>query len=173
LQIAAGWIRHFGASRILDIGCGEGQLLATLDPTVIDSYIGIDASSVATARAIRRPGVFSQFRTIEIQSEDIPSDISADCICCIDVLCYFDNPAEVLRKLFRTLSPGGFAIVCQWVEPPQKLRWLRRSHYNIKTEAIWSIIDEFTDTTLDVVQLTNGINKYVWNLKAFRPRPFD
>ena len=111
MQIAAGWIRHFGASRILDIGCGEGQLLTALDLTAVDSYVGLDVSSIATARAIKRPGALSQFRTIDVQSEDIPSDISTDCICCIDVLYYFEDPAAVLRKLFRTLLPGHPAVM--------------------------------------------------------------
>jgi SAM-dependent methyltransferase len=164
LQIAAGWIRHFGARRVLDIGCGKGQLLAALDPTAIESYIGVDASSIAIAGAIRRPGVAAQFLTIEVQSEEIPPEIAADCICLVDVLYYFAQPADTLRKLFRSLSPGGFVIVCMWVDP------VDTSPHNEKTRALWSIIDEVADTVLNAVQLTSGLNGYIWRLEAFRPR---
>lgn len=51
MAILAGYIRHLGLARILDVGCGTGQLLHYLDRDV--TYLGIDISPTAieTARA--------------------------------------------------------------------------------------------------------------------------
>ncbi len=48
----AGYIRHLGLKRILDIGCGTGLLLGQLERDV--TYVGVDISSTAIADAKTR-----------------------------------------------------------------------------------------------------------------------
>ena len=52
MGVLAGYIRHLGLTRILDIGCGTGLLLDQLDRTV--TYHGVDISPTAIAEAGRR-----------------------------------------------------------------------------------------------------------------------
>ncbi len=52
MGVLAGYIRHLGLSRILDVGCGTGLLLGQLDWQV--TYTGIDISPTAIETAKRR-----------------------------------------------------------------------------------------------------------------------
>lgn len=45
MAVLAGYLRHLGARRVLDIGCGTGLLLGHLGPDV--TYVGIDISPTA------------------------------------------------------------------------------------------------------------------------------
>lgn len=52
MGVLAGYIRHLGLKRILDIGCGTGLLLGQLGRTI--TYVGIDISPTAIDEARRR-----------------------------------------------------------------------------------------------------------------------
>ncbi len=51
MAVLAGYIRHLGLSRILDVGCGTGLLLGQLDRQA--TYVGIDISPTAIETAAR------------------------------------------------------------------------------------------------------------------------
>lgn len=176
VQIAGGWINHFGARRVLDVGCGQGQLLKALDPAVVRSYLGIDVSEVALNDTVSRNGIDAQYRVLEAQSEDLPSDYIADCICLIDVPYYFERPETTLIRLFRHLAPDGFVIICMWVDPAwiafNWKRWYRgprlRGH-NRSARRVWSFIDRHTGEIMDAVRLMNVKTRDLSILRAFRP----
>ncbi len=52
MGVLAGYIRHLGLSRILDVGCGTGLLLGQLDRQV--AYVGVDISPTAIDAARQR-----------------------------------------------------------------------------------------------------------------------
>lgn len=52
MGVLAAYIRQLGLTRILDVGCGTGALLAQLDQDV--TYVGIDISPTAVEAAQRR-----------------------------------------------------------------------------------------------------------------------
>ena len=56
MGVLAGFIRHLGLGRILDLGCGTGLLLSQLERHV--SYVGIDISPTAIGEAERRHGAW-------------------------------------------------------------------------------------------------------------------
>jgi SAM-dependent methyltransferase len=54
LAVIASYVRAFGLRRILDVGCGTGDLLALLPPDV--TYVGVDIAPTAVEAARRRFG---------------------------------------------------------------------------------------------------------------------
>ena len=49
MAVIAGYVKHFGMKRILDIGCGTGAVLHFLDKSI--GYIGVDISQTAIRQA--------------------------------------------------------------------------------------------------------------------------
>ena len=45
---------HARGGGIVELGCGEGTLICTVDPVVYSSYLGLDISDVAIEEAIER-----------------------------------------------------------------------------------------------------------------------
>jgi len=52
--VLAAWLRSLASPRVLDVGCGEGTLLAYLPQESINAYTGIDFSTIAIERARSR-----------------------------------------------------------------------------------------------------------------------
>jgi predicted exporter/SAM-dependent methyltransferase len=100
--------------RILDLGCGYGILahwLTLFAPERSVSGVDFDADKIRVAQATARanPGVAFEQRDI-LEWTEYPA---CDCVLLCDVLHYFPRElkAEVLRKVFQALRPGGCLIV--------------------------------------------------------------
>jgi SAM-dependent methyltransferase len=92
--------------RILDAGCGTGQMLQHLGR--FGRAVGIDASP----EAIR----FAATRTVDHlvlgSILDLPfADDSFDCVLSLDVIEHIDADADLLRHLATVLKPGGHLVV--------------------------------------------------------------
>ncbi len=79
MGVLAGYIRHLGLSRILDVGCGTGLLLGQLDRQV--TYVGIDISPTAIDTAQRRYAAWpnASFHAASFR-EWSPPRIGLDCL---------------------------------------------------------------------------------------------
>jgi SAM-dependent methyltransferase len=98
------------ARRVLDVGCGQGQLgarLKLLDP--LRTVFGIERRpDVAAAAAEHLDGVF----TLDVQTQDPPVEPgSIDCVVYGDVLEHLVDPEDVLARYRRFLGHGG-VVVC-------------------------------------------------------------
>jgi SAM-dependent methyltransferase len=100
--------------RILDLGCGYGIVahwLTLFAPERTVSGVDFDADKIRVAQATARfnPGVVFERRDIL----EWPEYSVCDCVLLCDVLHYFPRElkAEVLRKVFQALRPGGCLIV--------------------------------------------------------------
>lgn len=94
-----------------DLGCGTGQLAATLAPWV-GRVIAVDQSRamLAAARA-RLPGLTNvELRQGELESLPI-ADAELDAAVMSLVLHYVPEPLESLREARRVLKPGGRLLV--------------------------------------------------------------
>lgn len=112
-----------GCSRILDVGCGEGQigraLAGTRDrPTVV----GIDPSGGQLANAVRKSaGVLLNGRSrtrkgkitfVQAAGEGLPfADDSFDGVVCCLVIEHSEDADRVLSEIARVLSPGGIFLL--------------------------------------------------------------
>ena len=99
---------------ILDLGCGYGIVahwLTLSEPERTVSGVDFDADKIRVAQATARynPGVvFEQRDLLEWAAYPV-----CNCVLLCDVLHYFPRElkADVLRKVFQALRPGGRLIV--------------------------------------------------------------
>jgi SAM-dependent methyltransferase len=88
-------------NRILELGCGEGTLLAAL---VGGHKYGIDPSIHALVRARRR----SAAECAVARAEELPFPSgSFDLVIAVGVMEHFENPDEATAEVRRVLAPAG------------------------------------------------------------------
>lgn len=106
-----GWLPSDLAAPVLDLGCGDGKLLAFLATSGFREVVGVDRSEVQVERSRRRAP------TAEVSLGDVadvlrrrPGQFGA--IFCIDVLEHLtrDELLETLRLIGAALRPGGCLI---------------------------------------------------------------
>ena len=96
------------SARLLDVGCGAGDLLAEVLTARTDcSGVGLDPSSAALARARHRhPGL----TLVQARLEDAPfAAATFTAATAVGVLKHCPNPVAALARLRRILVPGGSA----------------------------------------------------------------
>lgn len=95
---------------VLDVGCGEGGLLALVGRhTSHAALIGVDLAHRAVARARTRYPRAS-YAVATTQSLPFP-DRSLDAVLCLEVLYYLPSWEQGLDELGRVLAPHGTAVI--------------------------------------------------------------
>lgn len=98
---------------LLDVGCGEGYLLALAHEHVVDlTLVGLDhdARRVEQGRIALSDVPDCTLSTDDVRTADLPV---ADVITCLDVL-HYQTPEEqdaILGRLAAALAPGGVLLV--------------------------------------------------------------
>jgi 2-polyprenyl-3-methyl-5-hydroxy-6-metoxy-1,4-benzoquinol methylase len=119
------------AARILEIGCGEGILLAELARAGFN-VLGVEASETASAAA-RAAG-------LNVLTGYFPHSAARgpfDCIVISQVLEHLENPREILGEIAKLLAPDGRLLLVQthWLGlMPQRYKekwyaWVPDQHY--------------------------------------------
>ena len=100
---------HGSGSKVLDVGCGQGELLQWLDETGFEPH-GIEPADDAAAIA-RGRGLDAQTATLEdlLAESDPPS--TYDAVVLLNVLEHVPYAAETLRRVGRLLEPGGLLYI--------------------------------------------------------------
>ena len=99
-------IRRSGVRRILEVGCGSGQLAACLLDQGVEDYVGVDFSSVAIEMARKAvPG--ARFLVGDARALTIYSESAYDCIVCTEVLEHIQDDLVVLSRF-----PPGKRCLC-------------------------------------------------------------
>jgi SAM-dependent methyltransferase len=109
---------HSGASRVLDVGCGEGALSDALSHPPF-RLVGLDASEVLL-RAHPRPRVRGDALRLPFR------DGSFDAAVAVNMLYHLDDPGHALREARRVLAPGGLLLVtaiCRTDSPELSPAW--------------------------------------------------
>lgn len=97
-----------GASRILDIGCGEGMLGRILLRKGAAEVVGIEADPAVAQRAREN---LSRVLQGDVESLVLPFDGGYfDCIVLADVLEHLRDPLSTMIKLHRYLSDSGTIV---------------------------------------------------------------
>ena len=110
LNLAAG-------SRVLDVGCGTGDLLRVvarlIDPGMA---VGVDVSELLIAEATRRNSVDDDnvsFRVADAYALPFP-DGSFDCVLANQVLLHLAEPWRAVAEMRRVLAPAGRLSIGEW-----------------------------------------------------------
>jgi SAM-dependent methyltransferase len=106
---AATLAERLGAQRIIDVGCGTGQKLASLHPDF--EIVGIDyGSNIEVCRQLYDFGTWLEIDLDRDESLGI-SDFTNAVLVCADVIEHLVYPEKLLRLLSNALDHGAGAIV--------------------------------------------------------------
>ncbi len=121
-------LRLDAATRVLDLGCGDGKYSIELARRFGFSVLGVDpyprTSQVELEPAIEKLVSFEAGR-----AEHLPvPDGSIDLIWCRDVLVHMQDVGRVFADCRRVLRPGGHMLILHSLEsdrfPPAEAAWL-------------------------------------------------
>ncbi|MBI2212483.1 MAG: methyltransferase domain-containing protein [Acidobacteria bacterium] len=105
--------RHpLGTGRVLDLGCGTGEITARLAEAYPDAtFVGVDLEEAHLERARTRCAPFGDRVRFEIDDALALSyrDASFDLVVCRHVLQAVPDAARVTAEIHRVLKPGGRA----------------------------------------------------------------
>lgn len=102
----------FAGKKVLDVGCGNGYVLANYARAGADVY-GVDLTEAAISLTRQRfglAGLTGDFRTANAEALPFPDD-SFDCVCSMGVLHHTPDTERAVREVRRVLKPGGRLIV--------------------------------------------------------------
>lgn len=100
-----------GAQRVLDLGCGDGALLAILGDNGADGLAGVDLSENQLALARQRPEL-AEADLRQGRAQELPfADNAFDTVISHMALMLMADVEQVIAETARVLKPGGrFAI---------------------------------------------------------------
>jgi ubiquinone/menaquinone biosynthesis C-methylase UbiE len=123
-------IRELGIQprRVLDIGCGTGQLLreiATALPTA--TPIGLDPSLGMLRAGMHGAGKKPEL--VRAQAERLPfTDGSFDLVLATASYRHWRDPLAAMREISRILGPSGWFVLADIFAPRKRLLWSVRGH---------------------------------------------
>jgi SAM-dependent methyltransferase len=118
LATIGAYARAFGVRRLLDVGCGAGDLAAYLDPAI--GYVGVDIAPTAITQARNRFGARAdtEFAVADFRAWDCP--VPVDCVVWAGIGGTWTRRGlrgdardwlEILEAAERPLVPGGTLIL--------------------------------------------------------------
>ncbi len=112
--------------KTLDVGCGNGRMLAALDRAGLRlDYVGVDVTpaliDVAHARAPRLQHITAAFRVADITTPDAVASLRADApfdvalmLAVLHHIPSFALRCAVVREVGSLLRPDGILVMCNW-----------------------------------------------------------
>ncbi|HUI19002.1 MAG TPA: class I SAM-dependent methyltransferase, partial [Alphaproteobacteria bacterium] len=148
--------------RVLDIGCGSGQLFPLLDRRGIASYTGVDFSAAAIEAAAFRDARVG-FVVASAETFVPPAGVLYDAILFNEVVYFLGDPLAELARYAGFLAKGGVLIVSITRARPEG------GSFDRKIDAFWTALDAPPWQTLDEVFVSHKGSGNAWRLRALRP----
>jgi SAM-dependent methyltransferase len=95
--VIADRIRRGGLRRVLEIGCGPGQLAALLTDQGVEQYFGLDFSLTAVTMA-RQNALKGRFIVGNALDPEIYAEVEYDVIICTEVLEHIQDDLQVVSR---------------------------------------------------------------------------
>lgn len=150
-SVIAGYIRALRqGARVLDLGCGDGILHCSLEPSAYSTYTGVDLSYEAIIRARRG---HPQGRFVHANLDEYVCDALYDIIVFNESLYYLPDPAATLSRYSEALAPLGLFII---------------SMYLPRHSQTWRVVDRVCET-VDQVSVRNRAGTQ-WIVRLAAPR---
>jgi len=120
-------VRPRWGDRILDIGCGPGDVVRYLRPGV--EYVGFDENPAYIRTAQRRYGRRAVFHCDRVHSKILEEEGSFDIVFAFGILHHLDDSEalDLFRLAFQALAPGGRLFTldgCYEADQSSVARWL-------------------------------------------------
>ena len=124
VSLQAMYFREFdGAHRILDVGCGTGEL-GRNRPSPDVGVFGVDIDAGALQQAAR----FETVTLVNLESEPLTyKDASFDAVLAKDIFEHLQDPGNLAREVARVLRPGGVIVVSVVMARPRAV-WADYTH---------------------------------------------
>jgi SAM-dependent methyltransferase len=123
------WRTLGAAERVLDVGCGTGELGRYAPPGV--EVHGVDHDPGAVARA----AAFERAVCVDLETEALPYESgSFQAVLAKDVFEHLHRPEAILREIHRVLAPGGTLLASVVVAYPRRV-WDDYTHIRGYTAA--------------------------------------
>jgi SAM-dependent methyltransferase len=133
--------------RLLDVGCGNGALLAGLDLLARKfEYVGADVSSEALAQLRAR---HPQAATVCADMADVSALPGAFDVIVFSESLYYADCASVLKSYRDKLAPGGLVIVSMHERASRRILWARIASIMTELQS-FTIADDASGTAWTV-----------------------
>jgi SAM-dependent methyltransferase len=184
--------REEGARRILDLGCGTGEL-GRGRQAQDEEVFGVDIDIGALRQAMR----FEKVTCVDLESSPLPyRDASFDAVLAKDIFEHLHDPGRLAREVARVARPGAVVITSVVMAKPRTV-WADYTHVRgftrrtasqlledagLKVERIWRMGGVPLSGRLGFVRLVPTLLRLPgcsqlwassWQLKARKPRGSD
>lgn len=116
------WLKPRGV--FLDVGCGEGLLARRLGSESYAAYLGIDVSAAAIVQARAHADPATQF--VRADAELYVPERRFDAMIFNECLYYFHDPMGTLERYLAALTPGGIAVMSNYLGSMRATRLVQR-----------------------------------------------
>lgn len=171
--VADRWLRRTGGTRVLEIGCGHGFVLARLAPRY--KTFGIDLSEYATQQCARfAPGSVCHQGDIEVGMPPQFAGMEFDMVIAKYVFEHLRDPVASFGRVRDALRPGGllFFSVPNLACPGNRLRgpdWYARldpTHVSLWEPEVWEQRLEASG-----YRIRSAFSDGFWDLPYFKSLP--
>lgn len=103
--------------RILDLGCGNGNILKILKERICAEYYGLDISEKMIEEAEKKLGKTARLQVGDAEQQPY-GDNFFDVVICNASFHHYPNPEKAAAEISRIIKPGGLLILGDPTMPP-------------------------------------------------------